>query len=140
MVIWKQVVIGFLVVGLGAFTGISQAEEQTLEDPTAASSPSRRSAAPAEKAKGGMTAEETAKAMEEMNKMTEAVMGPMMGQMMESMIRGMTKVMAEPETAQNLATFMRTYYLALIDRGFTEEEAMRIVTSTRLPSLGGMQQ
>jgi hypothetical protein len=74
---------------------------------------------------------------EEMREMMQGVMGPMMGEMMSSMLKAMTKTMAEPQIAQNMATFARNYYQALIERGFTEEEALKIVTSTGVPSMGG---
>lgn len=69
----------------------------------------------------------------------QEMMGPMMAQMMASMIKSMSQTMAEPAVAQNLATFTRNYYKALVDRGFTDEEAMKIVTSTGMPNLGGKQ-
>lgn len=74
---------------------------------------------------------------EEMREMMQGVMGPMMGEMMASMLKSMSKTMAEPEIAQNLATFTRNYYQALVDRGFTEEEALKIVTSSGFPTLAG---
>ena len=49
----------------------------------------------------------------------------------------MSKTMAEPQIAQNFATFTRNYYQALVDRGFSEEEALKIVTASGLPSMGG---
>ncbi len=76
---------------------------------------------------------------EEVQKMMETVMGPMMGHMMSQMIKSMAKTMAEPEVAEYLATFTRSYYLALVNRGFTEEEALRIVAAVGIPSLGGKQ-
>jgi len=36
-------------------------------------------------------------------------------------------VLQKPETAQALATFVRNFYDALIAKGFTKEEALRIV-------------
>ena len=67
----------------------------------------------------------------------QQIMGPMMGEMMSSMLKSITKTMADPQIAQNMATFARNYYKALIERGFTEEEALKIVTSTGIPSMGG---
>ncbi len=67
----------------------------------------------------------------------QQMMGPVMAEMMSSMLKGMTKTLAEPQIAQNLATFTRNYYQALMDRGFTEEQALKIVTSTGFPSMGG---
>lgn len=71
--------------------------------------------------------------------MMEQMMVPMMGQMMSVMLESMAKKLAEPQIAQNLATFTRNYYTALVDRGFSDEEAMRIVTSTGFPTVGGKQ-
>ncbi len=39
------------------------------------------------------------------------------------------EVLAKPETAQNLATFVRNLYDALISKGFSKDEALRIVSS-----------
>ena len=70
----------------------------------------------------------------EQQQMMQQAMGGMMGLMMESMARSMAK----PEFAQNMATFMRNYYKALIAQGFTEEEALKIVTSGgAIPQMGG---
>ena len=44
----------------------------------------------------------------------QGMMGPMMGQMMQSMMEGTLRVLAKPETADQLATFTRNYYDALI--------------------------
>ena len=76
---------------------------------------------------------------EEVKQQMEQVMGPMMGLMMGQMIEGMSKAMAKPEVASNFATFAHNYYLALVKQGFTEEEAMKIVTSAGIPSVGGKQ-
>lgn len=73
---------------------------------------------------------------EEMREMMQGVMGPMMGEMMSSMLQSMAKTMADPQVAQNLASFTRNYYQALMDRGFSDEEALKIVTSSGFPSLG----
>ena len=64
---------------------------------------------------------------------------PWMGQMMAVMLRSMAKALAEKEIAENLATFARNYYSALVSRGFSEEEAMKIVVSTGWPNVGGKQ-
>ena len=63
----------------------------------------------------------------------------MMGMMMAQMMEGMSKAMAKPEVAENFATFMRNYYNSLIKQGFTQDEAMKIVTSSGMPSMGGKQ-
>ncbi len=67
----------------------------------------------------------------------QQMMQQMMGSMMGLMMEGMARSMAKPEFAKNMAIFMRNYYKALIEQGFTEEEAMRVVISSGLPSLGG---
>lgn len=61
-------------------------------------------------------------------------MGPAMGSMMEGMMGAMFRFLAKPETAENLATFTKNYYEALIKKGFSEEEALRIVVSVGVPS------
>lgn len=112
-------------------TGFALAEEgEGSSQSTESSSASEQTPQAPSTWKKNPTPEETQKQMEQM-------MGPMMGMMMGQMIKGMAKTMAEPEVAENFATFTRQYYLALVNRGFTEEEAMRIVTSHGLPSLAG---
>ncbi|MCM8794959.1 MAG: hypothetical protein NC819_04065 [Candidatus Omnitrophica bacterium] len=68
----------------------------------------------------------------QMQQMQE-MMGFMMGQMMD----GMAKTMAQKQFAENLAIFTRNYYDALINRGFTEEQALKIVTASGIPSMSG---
>jgi hypothetical protein len=72
----------------------------------------------------------------EMEQMMGAMMAPM-ADMMGLMLEGMAKTVAKPEIAENFAAFTRNYYLALLARGFTEEEALKIVTASGLPSTGG---
>ncbi len=69
----------------------------------------------------------------------QAMMGPMMAQMMTTMVEAMSKTFAKQEIADNFAMFTRNYYLALVKNGFTEEEALKIVISSGLPSMGGKQ-
>ena len=57
----------------------------------------------------------------------------MMEDMYKNVIRGMMSALAEPATAENLATFTKNYYDGLISRGFSEEQARRIVSSVGLP-------
>lgn len=61
----------------------------------------------------------------------EEMVALMMGRMME----GMAKSMAKKEFAENLAIFTRSYYEALLRRGFTEEQAMQIVTAVGIPTM-----
>jgi len=62
--------------------------------------------------------------------------GPAMGSMMENMMVKMFQVMSRPEVAEGLATFTKNYYDALLKKGFTKEEALRIVVSVGMPSVG----
>ena len=64
-------------------------------------------------------------------------MTPMFGQMMAAMLKGSLAVLADPETAEQMATFTKNYYDALKKRGFTEEQALRIVISVGVPMPGG---
>ena len=131
----RKALVGFLMVACGiVFSGAAAlAEEQGGQDPSAQgmTQPEGQQARPA--AQHG-SRQPTA---EEVREMMQGVMGPMMWEMMSSMLKSMSKTMAEPQIAQNLATFTRNYYQALMDRGFTEEQALKIVTSTGLPNLGG---
>jgi hypothetical protein len=66
------------------------------------------------------------------------LMDAMMGPMMENMMETMYGVMARPETAERLATFVKNYHEALVAKGFSEEEAMRIVLATGMPTVPSM--
>jgi len=66
------------------------------------------------------------------------MMGPMMNDMMAGMMAGLLDYMAKPEAAQKLATFTRNYYEELIKQGFTEDQALKIITSMPLPPMAGM--
>lgn len=65
------------------------------------------------------------------------MMGPTFGIMMEQMMDALIRVLEQPETAERLATFARNYYDALIDKGFTEDQAMRLVIAIGFPALSG---
>lgn len=56
-------------------------------------------------------------------------MSPLFSTMMANTYEQMTSFLARPETAERLATFTRNYYEALVRRGFTREEALRIVAA-----------
>ncbi|NIQ37912.1 MAG: hypothetical protein GTN81_04895 [Proteobacteria bacterium] len=66
------------------------------------------------------------------------MMGPMMRGMIEGMMEAMLSIMVKPETGEQLATFTRNYYEALIAKGFSKDEALKIVTSVGMPSLPAM--
>jgi hypothetical protein len=61
------------------------------------------------------------------------MMAPAMAKMTENMYAGMLKALAKPESADQLATFMKNYRDALVAKGFTKEEAMQIIRSTGMP-------
>jgi hypothetical protein len=63
------------------------------------------------------------------------MMGPAMATMTESMYTGMLRAIAKPESAEQLATFMKNYRDALVAKGFTREEALQIVRGTGMPSM-----
>lgn len=77
-------------------------------------------------------------APEEIQKNMQA-MAPMMGQMMTLMLESMARKLAEPQMAEYYAAFMRNYYQALLKQGFTEEQALKIIAATGLPSTGHRQ-
>ena len=72
---------------------------------------------------------------EEMQRAMQGMAGPM-ADMMGLMMEGMARTMAKKEIAEDFATYTRNYYLALINRGFTEEEALKIVIASGIPDLG----
>ena len=61
------------------------------------------------------------------------MMGPMMGLMAEVSMAATLKALTKPEAAEQLATFSRNYYNALIKKGFTKDQALSIVMSVRMP-------
>jgi hypothetical protein len=64
-------------------------------------------------------------------------MGPMYETMMRSMLQGTLKALADSENVERLATFIRSYYLALVRHGFTREEALQIVAGFGIPMRPG---
>ena len=67
----------------------------------------------------------------------EMFMAPMMGRMMENMVEGLLTALARAENAERLATFARNYFDALRRKGFTDEQALRLVAAVGFPSIGG---
>lgn len=125
--IGRVAVVMGLVVALVSLGGLVLAAEHAGEEHGG-----QGQAAPAQR-------EPTPEELQQANAMMEQMMVPMMGQMMSVMLESMASKLAEPQIAQNLATFTRNFYLALKDRGFSEEEAIRIVTSAGFPAVGGKQ-
>ena len=71
---------------------------------------------------------------QQMNAMT-----PMFGQMMRVMMTAAFDVLSQPESAEKLASFTRNYYDALIKKGFSKDEALKIAMSVGMPSMPMMQ-
>jgi hypothetical protein len=67
------------------------------------------------------------------------MMTPMFGQMMKAMMQAQIEVLANPETADKLATYSRNYYNALMKKGFTKEGALRIAMAVGFPAFPAMQ-
>ncbi len=67
------------------------------------------------------------------------MMSPLMSDMMRVMFETMLAVLSKPETAEQLATFTKNYYDALISKGFSEKEALKIITSMGIPMVPMMQ-
>lgn len=71
---------------------------------------------------------------DEMKKVMDATfsaMVPMMVKMTEGVLETTLAVAEKPETAKRLAKFKRNLYLALLEQGFTKEEALAIVLNTQ---------
>lgn len=73
----------------------------------------------------------------EMNQQMEQMQG-MMASVMRQVTQSTMEALADPETARNLARFTRNYYNALVEQGFTEEQALRIVSSMGFPHMPRM--
>jgi len=63
----------------------------------------------------------------------QGMMGPMMEQMMTAGMNATLRVLARPESAQQLATFVKNFYDALVTKGFSKEDALRIVAAVGMP-------
>ena len=64
----------------------------------------------------------------------QEVMGPVMRANMQAMIEAALAVLARKETADQMATFSKNYLDALVAKGFSHEEALRLVAA-HAPSL-----
>jgi hypothetical protein len=83
------------------------------------------------------TTQPTANQMREQMDSAMGMMGPMMTQMAEATMAATLQALSKPEAAEQLATFSRNYYNALLKKGFTKDQALSIVMSVRMP-LGGV--
>ncbi|HMC54578.1 MAG TPA: hypothetical protein VKH19_05360 [Gemmatimonadaceae bacterium] len=57
----------------------------------------------------------------------------MMGKMMTLMLESAFTVLAQPETADRAAMFTKNYFDALMKKGFTRDEAFRLVLAHGIP-------
>jgi hypothetical protein len=66
----------------------------------------------------------------------QGMMGPMMEQMMTATMTATLRVLARPESARQLATFVKNFYQALLAKGFSKEDPLRIVAAVGMPHAG----
>jgi hypothetical protein len=66
------------------------------------------------------------------------MMVPYMARMAEANLNATLTALSKPEAAERLATFSRNYYQALMKKGFSKDDALRIVASTGIPQSGGV--
>lgn len=74
---------------------------------------------------------------EQVQQMMEATfnsMVPYMAKMVEAMIQSQLRVLARPESAAQMATYIRNFYLELVKQGFSEAQALQIASSIAVPS------
>lgn len=76
---------------------------------------------------------------QEMMQQTMQAMTPFFGQVMKAMMEAQLEILAQPGTAEKLATYTRNYYEALVRKGFSKEEALRIAMTVGFPAFPGMQ-
>lgn len=61
----------------------------------------------------------------------------MMGQMMTNMMTSMFDALGRAENVERMATFTKNYFDALMAKGFTRDEALRIVIGQGIPMPSG---
>jgi hypothetical protein len=66
------------------------------------------------------------------------LMTPLYGYMAKAMIEAQLEVLANPATAEKLATFTKNYYDALIKKGFSRDEALKIAMTAGFPAFPSM--
>jgi hypothetical protein len=57
---------------------------------------------------------------------------------LDPMLRTWFGVLARPEMTEEMATFTKNYYDALVPKGFSKEEALRIVAAHGVPRAPGV--
>jgi len=90
-------------------------------------------------ATSGERQQPTPEQQQKMMQQSMNAMVPFMGQMMKVMMKVQFEVLSDPNTAQQLATYTKNYYEALIKKGFTKEESLKIAMNMGIPSLPSMQ-
>jgi D-ribose pyranose/furanose isomerase RbsD len=76
---------------------------------------------------------------EDVKKAMDASMATMMdnmARMTETMTVAQLNIAAKPETAERIAEFKKNLYDALLRKGFTQDQAIAIVSATALPAAG----
>ncbi len=76
---------------------------------------------------------------EQMMQQTMQSMLPFMGQMMKIMMEVQFQVLADPKTADRLAEYTKNYYDALVKKGFSKDDALKIAMNMGIPSFPAMQ-
>lgn len=74
---------------------------------------------------------------DEMKQMMESSMGmmvPMMGKMAEISIEVQLSAAERPDTARRVAVFKKNLYEALVQQGFSKDQAFTIMLNTPLPA------
>jgi hypothetical protein len=80
---------------------------------------------------------------EQTQQMMEAAFGsmvPYMSKMVEATIQTQLRVLSQPESAAQMATYIRNLYNELVKQGFSEEQALRIASSLNVPSASSLSQ
>lgn len=64
---------------------------------------------------------------------------PMFGQIMKTTMEAQLEIIAKFETADKLASFTKNFNDALIEKGFSKDQAFKIVLSAGFPAFPGIQ-
>lgn len=72
--------------------------------------------------------------VQEMMDATFNTMVPVMARMVEATLQSQLQVLARPDSAAQMATYVRNFYSELVKQGFTEAQALQIASSLAVPS------
>jgi uncharacterized GH25 family protein len=67
------------------------------------------------------------------------MMTPLFGQMMKTIMEAQLEILSQPDTAEKLATYTRNYYDALVKKGFSKDEALKITMTVGFPAFPSTQ-